>query len=282
MSLKYTLKKGDNGQEVKRLQSKLPTAADGKFGAMTERVVKDYQQHNGLTVDGLAGKQTLTSLGINVTAATDLSSWNGTVDFEKMKAAGVSHGWIKITEGTTHQNPGYQKKFQDARNTGFTVGAYHFGRPDTYAGDPRDWEKEANNFLLQLEKAGCYSGDLIPVLDVEAGMKTDDNHNIDWCLNWLEYVGTETNSTPMIYTARWAWQLFLMRGSKVSLKKLLQYPVWYASYIRNERLVGPEAKLRGWKEWEVWQYTGQGTLDGIKGRCDLNWIAGEQLCNLTV
>ena len=69
MSLKYTLKKDDIGQEVKRLQSKLPTVADGHFGSKTERVVREYQEHNGLTVDGLAGKQTLSRLGINVTAA---------------------------------------------------------------------------------------------------------------------------------------------------------------------------------------------------------------------
>ena len=282
MSLKYTLRKDDKGQEVKRLQSKLPVVADGHFGLKTEQAVRDYQEHNGLTVDGLAGKQTLSRLGINVTAATDLSSWNGTVNFKKMMTAGVSMGWIKLSEGTTHQNPGREKKFEDARKAGFTVGAYHFGRPDTYSGDPRDWEKEANNFLIQLEKVGCHSGDLVPVLDVEAGMKTDDNHNVDWSLNWLEHVGRETNSTPMVYTARWAWQLFLMKADKAQLDKLLEYPVWYAAYLRGKRLVGPEAKLRGWKEWDVWQYTGHGTLDGIKGRCDLNWIAGEQLSKLTV
>ena len=226
MSLKYTLKKGDSGQEVKRLQNKLPTAADGKFGPKTERAVKEYQKHNGLTVDGLAGRQTLAALGTNVTAATDLSSWNGTVNFKKMKNAGCSMAWIKLTEGTTHQNPGREKKFETARDANFKVGAYHFGRPDTYSGDPNDWEKEANNFLIQLEKVGCHSGDLVPVLDVEAGMKTGDNHNVNWCLDWLNYVGKETNSTPMIYTARWAWQLFLMRADKPSLKKLLTYPVY--------------------------------------------------------
>ena len=276
MSLKYTLKKDDTGQEVARLQKALKITADGKFGPKTEGAVKDYQEDHALAVDGLAGKRTLTSLGINVTAATDLSSWNGTVDFEKIKAAGCPAAWIKLTEGTTHQNPGREKKFESARKAGMIVGAYHFGRSDTYAGDPRDWEKEANNFLVQLEKVGCHSGDLVPVLDVEAGMKTDDNHNVNWCLNWLDHVGKETNSTPMIYTARFAWQLWLMRADKAALKKLLEYPVWYAAYIRKKRLVGPEAKLRGWKEWEVWQYTGHGEIDGVKGRVDLNWIAGEQ------
>ena len=279
MSLKYTLRKGDNGQEVKRLQTKLPIVADGRFGPKTQKAVREYQAHNNLIVDGLAGKQTLTSLGINVTAAVDLSSWNGTVDFKKLKSAGVSHAWIKITEGTTHRNPGYQKKFDTARAAGVTVGAYHFGRPDTYAGLAKDWEKEANNFLLQLEKAGCHKGDLVPVLDLEKGMKTDDNHNVEWCLKWLEYVGKETNSTPLVYTARWAWQLFVMRADKDKQEELAKYPLWLASYNTG---IEPKRKTKLWSTWDIWQYTGYGEIDGVKGRCDLNWIAGEQLCKLTV
>ena len=282
MELKYTLKTGDEGQEVKRLQKALKIGADGTFGPKTEQSVKDYQEAQGLTVDGLAGKRTLTSLDINVTAATDLSSWNGKVDFKKMKAAGCSTAWIKITEGTTHRNPGYQRKFDDARKEGFLVGAYHFGRPDTYAGDPKDWEKEANNFLLQLDKAGCSSGDLLPVLDVEAGMKTDDNHNVEWCLNWLDMVGKETNCKPMIYSAKWAYNLYVKRADKDNLKKLLEYPIWWADYLRKDRKVGPAKKLRGWKTWQVWQYTGHGAIDGVKGRVDLNWIAGQELENVRI
>ena len=282
MSLKYTLKKGDSGQEVKKMQKKLSISADGKFGPKTEAAVRDYQEDHRLVVDGLAGRRTLASLGTDVVAATDLSSWNGDVDFKKIRKAGCSAAWIKLTEGTTHQNPGREKKFEDARKAGFTVGAYHFGRSDTSSGDPLDWEKEANNFLTQLQKVGCDSGDLVPVLDLEAGMKTDDNYNVNWCLKWLEFVGKETNSVPMVYTARWAWQLFVMKADKSAIKKLLEYPVWYAAYIRKDRLVGPESKLRGWKEWDVWQYTGHGEIDGVKGRVDLNWIAAGQFDKLRV
>jgi peptidoglycan hydrolase-like protein with peptidoglycan-binding domain len=35
---------------------------DGIFGAKTEASVKSYQQNNNLTVDGIVGKQTWTSL----------------------------------------------------------------------------------------------------------------------------------------------------------------------------------------------------------------------------
>jgi peptidoglycan hydrolase-like protein with peptidoglycan-binding domain len=53
------LKQGTSGSTVKTLQEKLGIAADGQFGSGTEKAVRDYQQRNGLTVDGLAGPATL-------------------------------------------------------------------------------------------------------------------------------------------------------------------------------------------------------------------------------
>ena len=279
MELKYTLKTGDEGQEVKRLQKALKIGADGSFGPKTEQAVRDYQEDHRLVVDGLAGKRTLSSLDINVTAATDLSSWNGKVDFKKMKAAGCSIAWIKITEGTTHRNPGYQKKFDDARNAGFTVGAYHFGRPDTYAGDPKDWKKEADNFLQQLDVCGLECGDLVPVVDLEQGLKTDDNYNCEWYLNWLEYVGSKTSTRPVVYTARWAWQLYVMRANNNLQNQLASYPLWLASY--NEG-TSPDRVTKLWNKWDILQWTGSGSVPGVKGRCDQNWLAGGQLNKLRV
>lgn len=279
MSFIYTLRKGDEGQEVKRLQSKLPTVADGKFGSKTEAEVRAYQQHNGLGIDGIAGPQTLGNLGIEVFPGIDVSSHNGTIDFKKVREAGVRYAWIKITEGTTHQNPGFQKKFDDARDAGIIVGAYHFGRPDTYAGDSRDWEKEADNFLLQLEKAGLEAGDLVPMLDVENGVKTDDSYNCEWYLNWLYKVGCETKVKPIVYTARWAWQLYVMKAEKELQNKLASYPLWLASYNSG---VEPERTTTLWDEWDVWQWTGSGAVPGIRGDCDQNWMAGEQLNKLRV
>jgi len=279
MSFIYTLRKGDEGQEVKRLQSKLPTVADGKFGSKTEAEVRAYQQHNDLGIDGIAGPQTLGNLGIEVLPGIDVSSHNGTIDFKKVREAGVRYAWIKVTEGTTHQNPGYQKKFDDARENDIIVGAYHFARPDTYAGDSRDWEKEADNFLFQLEKAGLETGDIVPMLDIENGVKTDDNYNCEWYLNWLYKVGCETKVKPIIYTARWAWQLYVMKAEKELQNKLASYPVWLASYNSG---VEPARVTTLWDEWDVWQWTGSGAVPGIRGDCDQNWMAGEQLNKLRV
>ena len=63
-----TLRRGDENQQVLVLQQYLlslgylSTQPDGQFGSGTERAVKLFQEANGLTADGVAGKGTLSIL----------------------------------------------------------------------------------------------------------------------------------------------------------------------------------------------------------------------------
>ena len=57
-----TIKLGDTGDDVKRLQRAFarmkglgPDDVDGVFGPRTEQAVKDFQQSNGLVADGVVG-----------------------------------------------------------------------------------------------------------------------------------------------------------------------------------------------------------------------------------
>lgn len=52
------LKKGSQGEDVKKLQKALGLKYDGDFGANTEQAVKVFQQNHGLTPDGKVGKLT--------------------------------------------------------------------------------------------------------------------------------------------------------------------------------------------------------------------------------
>ena len=69
------LRSGTKSDEVKLLQQKLASsgyytgAIDGSYGPMTLAAVKAYQQKTGLAIDGVAGPQTLGSLGL-VSGAT--------------------------------------------------------------------------------------------------------------------------------------------------------------------------------------------------------------------
>jgi putative chitinase len=49
------LKIGSQGEDVKKLQSKLGLKADGDFGPVTESKVKEWQAANGLISDGIIG-----------------------------------------------------------------------------------------------------------------------------------------------------------------------------------------------------------------------------------
>lgn len=67
---KPTLRRGSSGEYVTLLQTKLiqrgydlqPYGADGKYGAKTENAVKAFQRDNGLTADGVCGKNTWSAI----------------------------------------------------------------------------------------------------------------------------------------------------------------------------------------------------------------------------
>jgi len=279
MSLIYTLRKGDKGQEVRRLQRSIGTIADGDFGHKTNIAVQDYQQIKGLVVDGIAGPQTMGSLGIAVLPGIDLSGHNGKVDFAKVAAAGIKFAWVKVTEGTTHVNSGHEDKFKGCRDHGIAVGAYHFGRPDTHVSDPSDARAEADNFLSVLDKVGLRHGDLLPVLDLEAGVKVDDQYNVEWALTWLEAIECSKRVRPAVYTAKWYYNAYMQHANRSSLGNLAGYPLWWACYNPG---VEPKRAVKLWDEWAIWQWTGSGIVPGVKGKCDQNWISAVNLDLLRV
>ena len=76
-------KYGSRGEEVRTIQTKLKRwgyysgNVDGIYGSATLAAVKKFQQKNGLTVDGIAGKKTLEAMGIfNSSSNSSTSSSN--------------------------------------------------------------------------------------------------------------------------------------------------------------------------------------------------------------
>lgn len=73
-------KYGSRGSEVTQIQTKLKRwgyykgSIDGIYGSQTVSAVKYFQRKNGLTVDGIAGKNTLAAMGIYSSSGNSSSS----------------------------------------------------------------------------------------------------------------------------------------------------------------------------------------------------------------
>ena len=73
-------KYGSSGSEVRQIQEKLKRwgyytgNVDGIYGTLTTQAVKNFQRKNGLTVDGIAGKNTLEAIGIFTSSSSSGSS----------------------------------------------------------------------------------------------------------------------------------------------------------------------------------------------------------------
>nr|WP_211176190.1 peptidoglycan-binding domain-containing protein [Brasilonema sp. UFV-L1] len=60
----YTLSVGSQGSAVAKLQRTLGITPTAYYGSVTANAVRNYQANNGLLVDGVAGPQTLSALGV--------------------------------------------------------------------------------------------------------------------------------------------------------------------------------------------------------------------------
>ena len=75
-------KYGSRGTEVRTIQEKLKRwgyysgSVDGIYGSQSVSEVKSFQKKNGLTVDGIAGTQTLKAMGITSSSSSSSSSNN--------------------------------------------------------------------------------------------------------------------------------------------------------------------------------------------------------------
>lgn len=111
------LRWGSQGASVEQLQSALNNegaslAVDGKFGPLTHSAVKDYQQTNGLQVDGVVGSETRGSLngsvpgigggGASVPAAASSSSSTGQAIVDAARTQiGADYSWGSSNPGVS-------------------------------------------------------------------------------------------------------------------------------------------------------------------------------------
>jgi GH25 family lysozyme M1 (1,4-beta-N-acetylmuramidase) len=264
MRIFKTLKRGDKGAEVKYLQRTLPywtwptsvsfVNIDGLYGTTTEQAVKNYQATLDLSVDGIAGPETLESLGVysQVDTGVDLSDYQTGIDWSAV--SGINFAYIKASEGATWKAKQFASHCAGARGIGVKAGAYHFARMGTNT----PWA-EFDNFMSVV---GPWNLDLPVALDLEADFGMSGQAATEWALSWLQEAEREFKRRPIVYTSRRIITEKLDGG-----KGLEAYPLW------TPRWGDQPVNLTPWSNWHIWQYTNKGSVSGIPGEVDLNYMA---------
>jgi lysozyme len=173
----------------------------------------------------------------------DVSHNNGTMDWSKAKANGVTHAYIKASDGPEWRDPQFATNWQGAKEQGIKRGAYHYYR--NYA-DPT---AQAMSFL---EVVGDDLGEILPALDVEDDDSPVTGSDI-W--SWLLIVSEATGIDPAIYTAAWWWDQYMDGTSWAT-----DYALWVANWTEADTPVIPK-DWAGAGYW-LWQYDNRG--DGVR------------------
>lgn len=184
----------------------------------------------------------------------DVSKWQGDVDWSKVKAAGISAAYAKSSEGVTFTDPTFAQNVKNAKAAGIPIGAYHFARPEN-----NDATAEAKHFVSLLKQ---YPTDLMPVLDLESPTNSDSltgNDLATWARTFIDYVQHATGRKVMLYTGNWYVNQYGITG-------LSDVPLWVANYAN----ISAPPNCGGWTRWTAWQYTENGSVAGVSGKCDIS------------
>ncbi len=189
------------------------------------------------------------ALGFDVSEYQSLIDWEKTYNIDE--SFEMSFVFIRATAGKNKIDKRFKENWKNAKQRNLICGAYHYYRPNENSFE------QANNFIkiVKLKK-----GDLPPVLDIEKLPKTQSIDNLKLGLKrWLEVVEKHYKVKPIIYSGESYYNDFLK-------DEFSDYPFWIANYnfwikeIKNE--------------WDFWQFTENGKLEGVKGQLDLNVYNG--------
>lgn len=218
---------------------------DGQFvSARSGRVLDERAQ-----ADDYSGEQNDKKPG-KMLKGIDVSYWQGTIDWEKVKASGIEFAFLRASVGDYYTDETFYYNITEAQRMGIKVGVYHFCRADTV----ESARAEARFFLEALKP---YKLEFPVVVDIEDGRQ--QKLSVEELTRVAEVFCEEVKKAgyqPMIYaSASWL-------NNKLDTKKLSDYEIWVAHWGTTK------PAYRG--SYGVWQYSCKGIVSGIKGSVDLN------------
>jgi GH25 family lysozyme M1 (1,4-beta-N-acetylmuramidase) len=221
------------------------------------------------TATSAASAATTTAQGV------DVSSIQGSINWADVAAAGMAFTGIKASEGDYYTNPDYASDVQQATANGLYVIPYAFANPF----DPADNGtaiQQADKAAGEVSSVGAPANLIMPLaLDLEPDpYASNDNTNqcyglspsamVTWINGFIsEYDKKLPETKPLIIYTEAAWWNTCTGNSTA----FGAHPLWLASYgVTNPALPA------GWNNLTFWQYSANGSVSGITGATDLDYL----------
>ena len=190
----------------------------------------------------------------NTKIGLDVSKWQGDINFQKVKDAGVEFVFIRVGTqkgigGEFILDPKFAQNIKGFQSVGIPVGIYFY----SYANSNKAAKKEAEWVIKQLKP---YKIDLPVVFDWE-------NWSFYQEFNKSFYSLTEMANT-YLSTVEKAGYKGMLYSSKNYLENVwfeTKYPTWLAHYTTQTTYQG---------DYYIWQLCSNGRVDGINGNVDIN------------
>ena len=182
----------------------------------------------------------------------DVSRWQGYIDYQRVKQAGIEVVYIKASEGTSYVDPYLETNYINAKANGLKVGFYHYVRARSEAAARQEADHFANT--IAGKEVDCRLA-----MDFESFGNLSNVQINNIAEAFLKRLGEVTGKELVIYSntndARTVFSEELANN----------YPLWIAQYGTEE----PNDNGK-WSSWIGFQYTSTGIIAGINGYVDRN------------
>lgn len=198
---------------------------------------------------------TTSSTSVSQTLGVDVSTYQGTLDWNTAAAFDVEFAFIKATEGVSITDSQFSANWENAAKAGVLRSAYHYYTHDV---DP---VAQADHFL---DVVGT-GFDLPLALDLEEGKGVPPPNQLAANVKaFLDRVEEKSGRRPIIYTMASFWMTYMPAVSWAT-----DYDLWVANWNVSTPLLPPP-----WTTWKFWQFKANEPVPGKTKRVDLNWFAG--------
>lgn len=200
----------------------------------------------------------------------DVSYWQGTIDWERVAAAGKRFAIVRSGDGT-FVDPRMGEYLQGAAAAGLAVDIYHYVRFGLSASHQAD-------IIL---KCWAHAIAVAPVgrlwLDWEDTAPMIRSMSVEQRREWMQMLITALGNIPGgDYTAKWWVDGYL--GGRWPIPWPTRRHRWVAAYGPASGFFASDPTASGfrpplpggWQDWDIWQYSSAGRVDGIGGAVDLD------------